>query len=228
MQSANKQELYDNAIKMQDLIAELPEVEDVTSNLAITSPQVDVGINRDKAAAMQTDANAVESAFYDAYGQHWVSTIYAAVNEYKVLLELQPQYQADPKSLSLLYFKSSSGSLIPLDTLAKAKTGVGPQSINHYGQLNAVTISFDLKQGSRIGRRGVADSGHRRGDATLGYHHQFRGRRRSVPKLARQPVAAADRRHPGGLHRPGHPVRKLHSPADDSLRGCRRRASARW
>ncbi len=151
MQSANKTELYDNAVKMQKLIAELPQLEDVTSNLAITAPEVDVSIDRDKAAAMQTDANAVESAFYDAYGQHWVSTIYAAVNEYKVLLELQRQYQADPRALSLLYFKSNTGMLIPLDTLAKVKTGIGPQSINHYEQLNAVTISFNLKPGASLG-----------------------------------------------------------------------------
>jgi hydrophobic/amphiphilic exporter-1 (mainly G- bacteria), HAE1 family len=151
MQSANKTELYDNAVKMQKLIAELPQLEDVTSNLAITAPEVDVNIDRDKAAAMQTDANAVESAFYDAYGQHWVSTIYAAVNEYKVLLELQRQYQADPRALSLLYFKSNTGTLIPLDTLAKVKTGIGPQSINHYEQLNAVTISFNLKPGASLG-----------------------------------------------------------------------------
>jgi HAE1 family hydrophobic/amphiphilic exporter-1 len=151
MQSANKTELYDNAVKMQKLIAELPQLEDVTSNLAITAPEVDVSIDRDKAAAMQTDANAVESAFYDAYGQHWVSTIYAAVNEYKVLLELQRQYQADPRALSLLYFKSNTGTLIPLDTLARVKTGIGPQSINHYEQLNAVTISFNLKPGASLG-----------------------------------------------------------------------------
>ena len=97
------------------------------------------------------DANAVESAFYDAYGQHWVSTIYAAVNEYKVLLELLPQYQADPKTLSLLYFKSTNGSLVPLDTVVKSKTDVGPQSISHFGQLNAVTISFNLKPGAALG-----------------------------------------------------------------------------
>jgi HAE1 family hydrophobic/amphiphilic exporter-1 len=151
MQSANKNELYENAVKMQKLIAELPQLEDVTSNLAITAPEVDVSIDRDKAAALQTDANAVESAFYDAYGQHWVSTIYAAVNEYKVLLELQRQYQADPRALSLLYFKSNTGTLIPLDTLAKVKTGIGPQSINHYEQLNAVTVSFNLKPGADLG-----------------------------------------------------------------------------
>jgi HAE1 family hydrophobic/amphiphilic exporter-1 len=151
MQSANKSELYDNAVKMQNLIAKLPQLEDVTSNLAITAPEVDVRIDRDKAAALQTDANAVESAFYDAYGQHWVSTIYAAANEYKVLLELQRQYQADPKALSLLYFKSNTGALIPLDTLAKVKNGIGPQSINHYEQLNAVTVSFNLKPGASLG-----------------------------------------------------------------------------
>jgi len=151
MQSAAKPELYENADKMEQLIAALPGVVDVTSNLAVTSPQVEVEVNRDKAASLQTDVNAVESAFYDAYGQHWVSTIYASVNEYKVLQELLPKYQADPKALSLLYFKSNSGTLIPLDTLAKVTTDVGPQAINHYGQLNAVTISFDLRPGVALG-----------------------------------------------------------------------------
>jgi HAE1 family hydrophobic/amphiphilic exporter-1 len=152
MQSPDKQQLYDSATELQSRIAALPGLEDVTSDLAITSPQVDVNLNRDKAAALQTDASAVESAFYDAYGQHWVSTIYGSVNEYKVLLELQPRYQADPRALSLLYFKSNAGTLIPLDTLAKVKTDVGPQSISHYGELNAVTISFNLKPGAALGQ----------------------------------------------------------------------------
>jgi HAE1 family hydrophobic/amphiphilic exporter-1 len=151
MQSANKEELYQSAQELERMIAQVPGVEDVNSNLAITSPQVEVTLNRDKAAALQTDANAVESAFYDAYGQHWVSTIYASVNEYKVLLELLPMYQADPRALSLLYFKGNNGTLIPLDTLANVKTDVGPQTINHYGQLNAVTISFNLKPGAALG-----------------------------------------------------------------------------
>jgi HAE1 family hydrophobic/amphiphilic exporter-1 len=152
LQSPDKQELYDSATQLQTEVAALPGVEDVTSDLAITSPQVNVNLNRDKAASLQIDANAIESAFYDAYGQHWVSTIYAAVNEYKVLLELQPQYQADPRALSLLYFKSTGGTLIPLDTLAKISTDVGPQSISHYGQLNAVTVSFNLKPGAALGQ----------------------------------------------------------------------------
>ena len=123
----------------------------MTSDLAITSPQVKVEIDRDKAAAMQINANSIEDAFYDAYGPRWVSTIYAAVNQYKVLLELKPQFQADPRSLSLLYFKSPGGNLVPLDTLATITQEVGPQAINHYGQLPAVTISFNLAPGTSLG-----------------------------------------------------------------------------
>jgi HAE1 family hydrophobic/amphiphilic exporter-1 len=151
MQSPNRPELYAAAQKMEKEISQIPGLEDVTSDLAITSPQVNVTINRDKAATLQVNANAIESAFYDAYGPHWVSTIYAAVNEYKVLLELKPQYQADPRALSMLYFKGTTGPLVPLDTLAEVKQDVGPQAISHYGQLPAVTISFDLKPGASLG-----------------------------------------------------------------------------
>ena len=151
MQSPDKAELYKGAAQLQREIEKLPEVEDVTSDLAILAPQVNVTIDRDKAAALQVNADAIENAFYDAYGPRWVSTIYAAINEYKVLLELKPQYQADPHALSLLYFKSSNGPLIPLDTLAKLEQNTGPQTINHYGQLNAVTVSFNLKPGAALG-----------------------------------------------------------------------------
>jgi HAE1 family hydrophobic/amphiphilic exporter-1 len=152
MQSPVKPELFAAAQKMQDEIAQIPGVRDVTSDLAITSPQVEVQINRDKAGQLQVSASQIESAFYDAYGPHWVSTIYAAVNEYEVLLELKPQYQQDPEALSKLYFKTTGGQLVPLGTLANLKTSVGPQAINHNGQLTAVTISFDLQPGVALGQ----------------------------------------------------------------------------
>jgi HAE1 family hydrophobic/amphiphilic exporter-1 len=179
MQSPNKPELYDAARKLEREIAQIEGVQDVTSDLAVSSPQINVTIDRDKAAALQVNANSIENAFYDAYGPRWVSTIYAAVNEYKVLLELLPRYQADPRALSLLYFKatpagtvsaagagggtgaatstsspfssSTGGALIPLDTLAKVETDIGPQTINHFGQLPAVTISFNLKPQASLG-----------------------------------------------------------------------------
>jgi HAE1 family hydrophobic/amphiphilic exporter-1 len=151
MQSPDKKELYAGAERLEKEIEQMPGVQDVTTDLAMQSPQVNVAIDRDKAAAMQVNANQIENAFYDAYGPRWVSTIYAAVNEYKVLLELKPQYQADPNALSLLYFKSANGPLIPLGTLAKVTQDIGPQTINHFGQLPAVTVSFNLKPGASLG-----------------------------------------------------------------------------
>jgi len=151
MVSPDKTALYNSSDQLLKAMGSIPGIDDLTSDLAITSPQVNVDIDRDKAAALQVNANAIESSFYDAFGPKWVSTIYAAVNEYKVLLELQPQYQSDPHALGLLYFKASNGQLIPLETLAKIKQDVGPQSINHSGMLPAVTISFNLKPGYALG-----------------------------------------------------------------------------
>ncbi len=151
MQSPDKAELYDSAAKIEQKIAQLPGVEDVTTDVAVSTPQVNVTIDRDKAGAMNVNASQIENALYDAYGPRWVSTIYGSVNEYKVLLELEPKYQADPKALSLLYFKNAQGKLIPLDTLASIETETGPQTINHYGQLPSATVSFNLAPGASLG-----------------------------------------------------------------------------
>jgi HAE1 family hydrophobic/amphiphilic exporter-1 len=147
LESPDKTLLYQSAEDLEHAVEQLPGLMDVTSNLAINNPQVNVEINREKAAALQVSADTIENALYDAYGPRWVSTIYAATNEYKVLLELEPQYQRDPKALSMLYLKSGSGALVPMDTLARIIREMGPQTINHYGQLPAVTISFNLKPG---------------------------------------------------------------------------------
>jgi HAE1 family hydrophobic/amphiphilic exporter-1 len=151
MQSPDKKELYEASQHLAKRIAEIPGLEDVTTDVQVTAPQVQVEINRDKAASLSMNAQQIENAFYDAYGPRWVSTIYASANEYEVLLELQPKYQADPHALSLLYFKSDGGALIPLDTLASVHEDVGPQTINHFGQLPASTISFNIKPGYALG-----------------------------------------------------------------------------
>ena len=152
LQAPDKDELYPAARKLESEVAALDGLQDVTSNLQIQTPQVNVAIDRDKAASLQVNAQQIENSLYDAYGPRWVSTIYAAVNEYKVLLELEPRYQADPRALSLLYFKSSGNKLIPLDTVARVTQDSGPQTINHFGQLPSVTISFNLKPGASLGQ----------------------------------------------------------------------------
>ena len=151
LQTPDKPELYAQTERLTKLVEQLPGLEDVTNDVAVTTPQVNVTIDRDKAAAMNVNASLIENALYDAYGPRWVSTIYGSVNEYKVLLELEPRYQADPRALSLLYFKAANGKLIPLDTMAKIDSNTGPQTINHYGQLPSATISYNLKPGAALG-----------------------------------------------------------------------------
>ncbi len=137
---------------MRKEVAKIPGLQDVTTDLAIAAPQVDITIDRDKAGSMQVNAQQIENSLYDAYGTRWVSTIYGASNEYKVLLELDPKYQQDPNALSLLYFKSNTNQLIPLDSMATITQKIGPQAVSHYGQLPAVTLSFDLQPGKALGQ----------------------------------------------------------------------------
>ncbi len=151
MQSPDREALYETSRQLVKNLSAVEGIEDLTSDLEVASPQVNVQIDRDKAAALGVTANQIENAFYDAYGPRWVSTIYAPVNEYKVLLELAPQFQADPSALSLLYFKAATGPVIPLDTLAHTSQVIGPQTVSHKGQLPAVTVSFGLKPGASLG-----------------------------------------------------------------------------
>src|SRR2546425_12758605 len=92
-------------------------------------------------------------SLYNAYGSRQISTIYAPNNEYQVILQLLPQYQADPAALSMLYVRSSSGALVPLSAVASLKQSLGPLTVSHLGQLPAVTISFNLKPGVSLGDR---------------------------------------------------------------------------
>ncbi len=175
MQSPDREQLYGASIALKKALASVPGIEDLTSDLEVQSPQVNVQIDRDKAAALGVTANQIESAFYDAYGPRWVSTIYAPVNEYKVLLELAPRFQQDPTALSLLYFKGNSGPVVPLDTLATTRQTIGPQTVSHKGQLPSVTISFGLQPGASLGP--VLTRVSQVADATLpqGVSGQFQG-----------------------------------------------------
>lgn len=151
LQSPDREELFAAAERFTRELALEPGLLDVTSNLQIRTPQVHVKIDRDKAAALQLNAEQIENALYDAFGPRWVSTIYSSTSEYKVLLELLPEDQRDPKALSMLYLKGGADRLIPLESVAWAQETVGPQTINHYGQLPAVTVSFNTRPGVPLG-----------------------------------------------------------------------------
>ncbi|MCK9378072.1 MAG: efflux RND transporter permease subunit, partial [Syntrophobacterales bacterium] len=151
LQSPDTGQLYKYAPLLQDKMRDLPGLVDVNSDLQIKNPQVNVVINRDKAATLGVSAQQIEDALYYAYGSRQISTIYAPNNEYQVIMELEPRYQMDPSALQLLYVRSNTGQQVPLAALANLTETLGPLTINHAGQLPAVTISFNLKPGMALG-----------------------------------------------------------------------------
>jgi HAE1 family hydrophobic/amphiphilic exporter-1 len=151
LQDTDTEELYRWAPILMSKMAELPGFQDVTSDMLIANPQITVEIDRDKASALGVTPDQIENALYNAYGQRQISTIYTDVNEYWVVMEVEPQYQRDPAALSLLYIRSATGKLVPLSAVAKLTRGLGPLSISHVGQLPSVTISFNLKPGVSLG-----------------------------------------------------------------------------
>jgi len=151
MQDTDTAELYKWAPLFESKIRQTPGFEDVNSDLQLNNPQVTVEMNRDKLSTLGLTATQVENALYNAYGTRQVSQIYAPNNQYQVILRVAPQFQRDPGAMSLLYIRANNGRLIPLDSVARMKTEVGPFQVNHFGQLPAVTIAFNLAPGFALG-----------------------------------------------------------------------------
>jgi len=151
LQNPDTEELYRHAAAFEEKMAAMPILQDVTSDLQIKNPQVNIVINRDKASALGVSAQQIEEALQTAYSSRQVSTIYAPSNQYQVIMELLPEYQADPASLPLLYIKSTSGALVPLDAVASLKQDLGPLTVNHSGQFPSVTISFNTRPDVSLG-----------------------------------------------------------------------------
>jgi len=151
LQSPDLHELFEHGPVLQEKIKALPGFLDVTSDLEIKNPQVNVEIDRDRAAVLGVTAEQIEDALYTAYGTRQISTIYASNDDYAVIMEVLPEYQLEPAALSLLHVRSAGGQLVPLDTFTRFTASVGPAAVSHLGQLPAVTISFNLKPGISLG-----------------------------------------------------------------------------
>ncbi len=152
LQSTNLKELYAWTPRLMQGLMTLPGFVDVNSDLQVSSPQLMVNIDRERALSLVVSPEQIQDALYTAYGNRQVSQIYQPANEYQVILEVQPQYQRTPDALSKLYVHSSQGPLVPLDTVVDVQRTVGPLSINHFGQLPATTVSFNLKPGYSLGQ----------------------------------------------------------------------------
>ncbi len=171
LQSGDVPTLNKTARALEDRLRQLPMLSGVTSDLLIENPQVTIDIDRDHAGQLGVTAAEIENTLYDAFGQRQVSTIYTPTNEYWVVMEVLPQFQADVASLGTLYVRpntggggqsnggygalsvapSSGGALVPLSAVARFRDDVGPVTVNHSGQLPSVTISFDLAPGASLG-----------------------------------------------------------------------------
>jgi HAE1 family hydrophobic/amphiphilic exporter-1 len=152
LQSTNLPEIYDWTPKLVEKMRSYPDFVDVSSDVEITSPQVMVDIDRDRAQSLGVSPAQVQQALFTSFSDREVSIIYAPANEYSVILEVDPKYQRSPESLSKLYVRAKTGALVPLAAVTKAVRKVGPLNINHFGQLPAATISFNLRPGASLGQ----------------------------------------------------------------------------
>ena len=160
MQDVDLDELYSSAQRLEAAMAKDPTFADVNSDADVSTPSVNVQIDRDRAAALGISVNQIEVALGAAFGGQQISPIYTQADQYWVILELLPQFQEDADALGRLYLatpRSASaatgnvGSLVPLSAVTRITRGTQPLAINHFGQLAAVTLSFNLPQGIALG-----------------------------------------------------------------------------
>jgi multidrug efflux pump subunit AcrB len=147
----NIEELNSWAPKLVNKLHQYPQIKDATSDQQFRGLQENVVIDRDSAARLGIQPQAVDSTLYSAFGQRQVSIIYTQQNQYHVVLEVDPKFQLDPSSLDKIYVKSSSGNQVPLSAIAHFETANTPLSVNHQGQFPCVTISFNTAPGVSLG-----------------------------------------------------------------------------
>ncbi len=150
LQSLDLQALYGTAGKLVAALAKTPGFLDVTSDMDLSSPTVNVEIDRDRAASLGISAQQIEQALASSFGSQQISTIYTSSAQYSVIMELEENFQRDASALSRLYLRSGTGSLVPLDAVVKISHGSSPLTVNHQQELPAVTISFNLPPGRAL------------------------------------------------------------------------------
>ncbi|MDE2300582.1 MAG: efflux RND transporter permease subunit, partial [Burkholderiales bacterium] len=151
LQSVQSGELASWAERLQDPMRADPLFRDVTSDAQLRGLQASLKIDRDHADTLGVSIGAVRSALYSAFGERQVSTIYTSVDSYKVIMEMAPDAKQDERAFDGVFVRSRSGALVPLSSFATVERTIGPTAINHVGQLQAVTVSFNLAPGAALG-----------------------------------------------------------------------------
>jgi HAE1 family hydrophobic/amphiphilic exporter-1 len=151
VQGTELQSLYGPAQELEARMRESNSFRDVSTSLELRNPEIRINILRDRAAALGVSPQQIENTLYNAYGGRRISTLYGATDQYNVLLELDPKFQRNVNALTSLYVQSSTGRMVPIHAVADVRIGVGPVSVNHYGQLSSVVLSFNLSPGVSVG-----------------------------------------------------------------------------
>jgi len=151
VQGSDPKALYASAQEFEIRLREAGFLRDVSTNLELRSPEIQISILRDRAAVLGVSPQQIESTLYNAYGGRQISTLYGATDQYLVLLELESRFQRDINALRSLYVQSNTGRMVPVHAVADIKMGVGPVSVSHYGQLTSVVFSFNLAPGASLG-----------------------------------------------------------------------------
>jgi hydrophobic/amphiphilic exporter-1 (mainly G- bacteria), HAE1 family len=152
LQDANLDELKEWAPRMLEELRTLPELRDVATDQQTTAIQLVIDIDRDSAARMGITPQRVDDTLYDAFGQRQVTTMFTQLNQYRVVLEVKPEYQGHPDALKSIYVGAPGGGQVPLSAIARWAPAPASLSVNHQGQFPAVTLSFNLAPGVSLGQ----------------------------------------------------------------------------
>jgi HAE1 family hydrophobic/amphiphilic exporter-1 len=151
LQSIKADELGTWAQRLQEKLRSDPMFRDVTSDSQLRGLQAQLKIDRDRANALGVSVDSIRTALFSAFGERQVSTIYLPTDSYQVIMEVAPEAKQDESAINGIYVRSSNGGLVPLSSFTTVERSVGPTSINHVGQLQAVTVSFNLAPGAALG-----------------------------------------------------------------------------
>ena len=144
-------QLYGPGQALEAKLKALPQLQDVATNLELRNPEIQLNILRDRAAALGISSQQIELALFNAFGGRKVTTLYGEADQYQVLFEVDRRFQTNINAMESIFIQSPSGAMVPLSTVAEVKSGVGPISVAHYGQLPSVMLSFNLAPGVSVG-----------------------------------------------------------------------------
>jgi hydrophobe/amphiphile efflux-1 (HAE1) family protein len=151
LEDADESELSQWASKLLARLRAVPELTDVATDQQDNGLQLAIDVDRDTASRLNVLPQAIDDTLYDAFGQRQVSIMFTQLNQYRVILEVEPHFQLTPEALAKIYVKSTTGQMVPLSAFARLRTVTAPLAIVHQCQVPAVTLSFNLSPGSSLG-----------------------------------------------------------------------------